>query len=89
MEVLHTEKFPNQDGDVFNIRIIDWHNKIETAINLMVNDAGEEREFNIKRYENPSNSDIKELTKEAKITILSIKIINDLLSSSKNEADIF
>ncbi|MEI2755795.1 MAG: hypothetical protein V9F46_04980 [Chitinophagaceae bacterium] len=50
MQVIHVEKFPNADGDVFNIRIIDWHNEIETAINLLINDRGEETEINIKRY---------------------------------------
>lgn len=78
MEVLHVEKFPNANGDVFNIRIIDWHNEIETAINLIINEGGEEREFNIKRYQDEKKSELKSLIEKAKKTIQAMQIIRNL-----------
>jgi hypothetical protein len=78
MEVLHVEKYPDSDGNVFNIRIIDWHNEIETAINLLFADGGEEREVNIKRYQNAKDAELKSLIEKAKNTIQAMQIIRNL-----------
>jgi len=89
MNALHVEKFPNSDGHVFAIRIIDWHHEIETSINLIVSDGGEEREFNIKRYQDTKGSDLKLLIEKAKRTIQAMQIVNDTMASSQNEAKLF
>jgi hypothetical protein len=78
MQVIHVEKFPNAAGDVFNIRIIDWHNEIETAINLLINDRGEETEINIKRYQDDKDSDLNALIEKAKRTIQAMQIIRGI-----------
>lgn len=78
MEVIHVEKFPDSAGNIFNFRIIDWHNEIETAINLLINDRGEEREINIKRYQDAKDTDLKLLIEKAKKTIQAMQIIRNI-----------
>ncbi len=75
MEILHVENYPGTNGEDFRIRIFDNISNFETAINLTFLDKDEEREVNIKRYEDSADSELSELILKAKKTIQLITIL--------------
>lgn len=66
MTPLHVENYPGTNGEDFKIRIFDNTNKFETAINLLLMDNNEEREINIKRYEDSKDIELSDLITKAK-----------------------
>lgn len=78
MELLHTENYPGNNDEVYKIRIINQHSDIETSINLVIEENGEQREVNVKRTHSPINFELEDLIEKAKMDIKLITILKTL-----------
>ncbi len=67
-----------RDDEVYKIKIINQHSEIETSINLIIEDNGEQREVNIKRTSHPITSQLQNLIEKAKADIKLITILKNL-----------
>lgn len=79
MNQLTTEKFPGVNGEDFEIRIVDQHTHIETSIDLVFFDNGEERKVNIQRYSDGNSLSVKDLLEKAKGKIELITILRRMV----------